>query len=140
MSRNHYKKQSFPRRRAEISFDAGNVLLCPKCKEEFLHQDLVEVFFREKEDCNRDSCCVHIRVGTEKRFSLINSDMDRNPSYRRDGLLIRFWCEECTDPYGTPSAEQPEYFWLAIYQHKGCTFFEWLQVDENGFWVMEKVI
>jgi len=38
-----------------------------------------------------------------------------NPSSRRDGLVIRFWCELCD----VVDAE------LTVEQHKGCTYLGW---------------
>jgi hypothetical protein len=44
----------------------------------------------------------------------IPNDSTNNPSSRRDGILIHFWCEHCE--------EKPV---MAILQHKGTTFIGW---------------
>ena len=42
------------------------------------------------------------------------SDVSGNPSNRRDGMAVQFYCETC------PSRPK-----LAIYQHKGTTYVGW---------------
>jgi hypothetical protein len=87
--------------------DINNVLECPSCNESNLHQTSVGVFFR-KEDSDDGVFKKIDNTGVQY------ANPSRNPSTRRDGLLISFVCEHCT--------ADPE---LAIYQHKGSTFVEW---------------
>jgi hypothetical protein len=89
---------------ANISDDA---LHCPECGGGNLHQGRVEVFHRHREDM--PSTVIGIADGV-----VVDADAARNPSSRRQGLLIQFDCENCP---AEPS--------LAIYQHKGTTFVLW---------------
>ena len=75
-----------------------------------LHQDRVQTFWREGEDADKQNGMVS-ENGHNTAFML---DRSKNPSTRRDGMLVRFECENCD--------AQPE---LAIYQHKGTTYLEW---------------
>lgn len=86
-----------------------NTLTCPKCNSINLHQGRVNVFNRYKED---DPYGLHIEV-CSTGFEAV-SDMIGNPSDRRNGLTINFWCENCDDVSN-----------LQIYQHKGETILEW---------------
>jgi hypothetical protein len=83
-------------------------LSCPSCGGEYLHQTHLDSWFREEDS----DTAMH--VSTNQNQARIDNCNTGNPSTRRDGILIRFRCEECP---ATPS--------LAIVQHKGCTFFEW---------------
>jgi len=89
---------------ATITDDA---LLCPACGGSNLHQGRVEVFHRHREEA--PSTAIAVVDGM-----LVDADAARNPSSRRQGLLVHFGCETCP---AEPS--------LAIYQHKGTTFVLW---------------
>ena len=97
-----------------IIYSPGNGLECPCCKESNLHQKKIDVFFRKEEDSNDGIFKSIDRNGVD----YINGS--RNPSSRRDGILINFWCEHCdADPD------------LAIYQHKGSTYVEWYAMRQK---------
>jgi len=84
------------------------ILQCPSCLCDRLHQKIVSVFFRDSEDSSTGKFLRIDEKKVEKTFG------GKNPSSRRDGLLIEFWCEECdADPI------------LAIYQRKGYTYIHW---------------
>lgn len=85
----------------------GAELACPGCGSNMLHQDRVEVFERGEDD----KLGVHVVV--EGLRAIIDTDLKGNPSARRDGLAIRFWCESCD--------ARPV---LTIAQHKGSTLVE----------------
>lgn len=86
----------------------GGILHCPKCDhEENMHQMKVDVFQRLED--HKDG--VHVAMLDRKVF--INSDIKKNPSPRRDGLTIHFYCSYC----GTNSK-------MDIFQHKGNTFMK----------------
>jgi hypothetical protein len=88
-----------------------NVLLCPSCGENNLHQTSASVYFRDKEDSNEGNF-VHLN---NKYIEKIDNRL--NPSERRDGILIAFECEHCeADPH------------LTIVQHKGATYLEWQSI------------
>jgi hypothetical protein len=92
----------------------GPVLSCPRCQEDYLHQYRVEVFDRRSED-TVDGLHVIVEHGKTQ----ITTDMDDNPSGRRQGLRIYFGCEHCC---AVPV--------LSISQHKGNTFMRWQ--DRHG--------
>ena len=89
---------------------------CPICGGENLHHDAVDVYFRKHEDAPEG---MFIRCADDASIKSISPE--GNPSNRRDGLVITFWCESCDD--------RPQ---LAILQHKGTTFHQWRHNgDEN---------
>ncbi len=86
-----------------------SILCCPKCRGENLHQEQTQVFIRPTEDGP-------VQVITTSAWGdvLDSPDTDsENPSLRRDGLVIYFYCENCS--------HKPV---LKIYQHKGTTYIE----------------
>lgn len=83
-----------------------DLLICPSCGETTLHHGKVEVFSRDGEDSQTGR---HVVVESNGWVNTDNS-MGRNPSLRRDGILIHFWCECCADKSV-----------LSIAQHKGAT-------------------
>lgn len=107
-------------KRPEFSSDYGAqdtpVLECPSCGFGFLHQCRVEVFSREEEDSKKGQ---HVSVDYADGVSVtpeVGSD-DGNPSRRRDGIIVKFWCEDCrnkNNPYE-----------LVIQQHKGNEYIFW---------------
>jgi len=92
-----------------------NQLLCPVCKEPWLHHIRVQVFERG-EDATTG---LHVTVSGEEVFT--DGKMDDNPSKRRHGLSIEFWCECC----GRISV-------LEFAQHKGKTLFSWIDTGEES--------
>ena len=108
----------------------GGMLVCPRCGGDYLHQSDVMVF-----NCGEDAEKAHltgvIKDGTGAIVTVANVDNNSslNPSPRRHGLLIDFWCESCDveqKPDGTYVENRSE-IRLAIYQHKGCTLMDWRQ-------------
>ena len=93
-----------------------NRLQCPYCDEDTgLHQAAVDVFF-QPEDTPVDG--IHINHSNEVSLS------DKtNPSWRRSGLTLTFWCENCC-PEEVPKQDR-HILYLNIYQHKGVTCMEW---------------
>jgi len=112
---------------SEESFEVGigvhDLLLCPVCLKNYpdgrgvwLHQEGVEGFFRE-EDSDKG---IHGYIADTGSFLAVDENCGRNarnPSSRRDGLIIYFSCEWCSPLYT---------FELRIAQHKGVTMMEWL--------------
>jgi len=88
---------------------------CPSCDGDNLHQDAVDIYFRKYEDSAEG-----MFIRCEDTATLRSISPEGNPSNRRDGLVISFWCEGCDD--------KPQ---LAILQHKGTTFFQWRLKDEE---------
>jgi hypothetical protein len=85
-----------------------DALVCPSCGEENLHHEKIEVFERVEDAA--EGC--HVVV--EGRTLHSDPDITGNPSRRRNGLKIRFWCEHCP---ATPTLE--------LLQHKGSTYMWW---------------
>ena len=87
-------------------------LHCPVCDEPNLHQSTLRVFDRQEDaDFTRITQVSHAEVVVKT----VASDDCGNPSSRRQGLSIDFWCEHCNDRPLT----------LHILQHKGTTFLRW---------------
>jgi hypothetical protein len=86
-------------------------LLCPECGFDHLHHDGVEVFER-KEDQEQG---LHVTVQDGK--ATIDQSLTGNPSSRRHGLLVKFWCEGCSIRLV-----------LSVVQHKGQTHVEFKPV------------
>lgn len=85
----------------------GAELLCPSCGFNYLHHDKVEVF-----ECEEDATHgVHVTVAQAK--ATFDISLEGNPSARRHGLKVYFWCEGCK--------AKPV---LSISQHKGNTYVD----------------
>ena len=84
---------------------AGAELKCPSCNSNALHHEKVEVFDREDDETEG----LHVVVSDGKVTT--DSNLAGNPSRRRNGLSISFWCEDCN--------VKPV---MEIVQHKGSTF------------------
>jgi hypothetical protein len=103
----------------------GTMLKCPKCDNDYLHHTNVMVF-----NCGEDAEKAHLTSvledGAEAIVTVakVNNNTSLNPSPRRHGLLIDFWCETCG---GAGPDKEPETITLAIFQHKGCTYMNWRQ-------------
>lgn len=82
-----------------------NILLCPYCGGGNLHQGMVEVWNRRRED-SEDG--LHAVISDHV---CIETSMHGNPSSRRQGLAVWFECESCGDGIR-----------LTIAQHKGTTY------------------
>lgn len=89
-------------------------LLCPKCGGNYLRHDKVEVFERGEDQAT----AVHVTVEDGK--AVLDQSLVGNPSARRHGLLVHFWCEGC-------SARTA----LSLYQHKGNTFMDFKFTEET---------
>ena len=90
-----------------------HTLLCP-CGDMYIHQRAVEVFNRS-EDAEEGT---HVLVDEEN--ITVDRDLTGNPSLRRQGLSIYFWCEGCGDTSK-----------LTIAQHKGVTLVEFAIVPQE---------
>ena len=96
-----------------VKIDNNKCLLCPDCDNPYLHQESVEMFWRDREDSERGTY-VQSSWGNPPIVDK-NSEMNQNPSGRRDGLRIKFSCENCGR----------EDISLTLSQHKGWTLMEW---------------
>lgn len=85
----------------------GGILHCPKCDREGMHQMRVDVWQRTEDNPEgAHTFCVDRKV-------FIDNGMEHNPSPRRGGLSIHFYCDQC----GTNSR-------MDIFQHKDNTFIK----------------
>jgi len=90
----------------------SDILNCPNCNGDTLHQESVTAYFRREDS----DVGVVAEVGRDTASIDTKGDCVRgNPSARRDGMVISFSCE-CCDVIPR----------LAIIQHKGTTYFEWV--------------
>jgi hypothetical protein len=85
-------------------------LRCPYCYAAYLHHTYVVCYDRAREDGK--TTAIHIENGNIVPWAV--SSIKHNPSSRRDGIAIGFYCENC---HGEPE--------LTIAQHKGNTEMGW---------------
>ncbi len=95
-----------------LHVNSDGILCCPACGGENLHQTDVSVFNRVVEDGPSIAVVIDHKTGMP-----LADDPTRNPSSRRQGLIVEFWCETCDDDRGRQNLE--------IAQHKGNTFIRW---------------
>jgi hypothetical protein len=95
----------------EIVMIERDTLTCPHCAGGYLHQRQVNVYER-REDARLTVRTQVTRSGAN--VMTVPSAGSGNPSDRRQGVSIVFWCENCH--------RQPE---LTFEQHKGNTLVEW---------------
>ena len=95
----------------EIKIDEDNALLCPRCDGGYLHHGNIEVYARPED---AEQTLQTVVMGQQTKTALVASDTAPNPSSRRGGLRINFFCELC--------GEESD---LTLAQHKGVTFIEW---------------
>lgn len=93
----------------ELDHDTDDTLTCPHCESEYLHQRVVTVY-----DRSEDENTVLETTVSKGRTTVARTSGVSNPSDRRQGLSIRFYCEGC----GLPVE-------LTLAQHKGVTRISW---------------
>jgi hypothetical protein len=113
------KQKSAPPISNRIQFD-DNVLVCPRCDFQYLHHCAVTVYDRH-EDAEfvtktkiRCSDTFFEEPHSETVIVTERSSESRNPSSRRHGLAILFFCEGCHE-----TSE------LTIAQERGTTILAW---------------
>jgi hypothetical protein len=107
----------FGRKAIEIG-DIG-ALSCPDCGEQYLHQQNTTIFQRGEDG---DITTVIAQDGNKVQATDFPNADTCNPSSRRHGLIIEFECEFCHHK----ELNNLPLHRLAILQHKGNTFVEWL--------------
>lgn len=100
----------------EPKFDSDYTLICPKCGGNNLHHSRVHCYTRDEDAVTGVHADVQIRMGSAVQ---VDSDMRNNPSARRSGVRIEFFCETCPSDKRYPGPI------LRIIQHKGCTYVTW---------------
>ena len=93
-----------------VNYGAVPNLLCPRCGANNLHHGET-VFYERPEDAEKVTRIIVDEGNVHVQHGMPNTG---NPSTRRDGMTIRFRCEQCQDPV-----------WLTIAQHKGSTEIGW---------------
>ena len=84
-------------------------VMCPSCGDMWTHHMGVEVITRYQEDDKKGT-----RVTVKDHHVSFSNDAERkNPSERRDGIVIRFSCEMGCDD-----------FILTFAQHKGVSYID----------------
>jgi hypothetical protein len=81
-----HRARAFKGVNMKINID-DNILLCPSCDGDYLHHEKIEVF-----DHNEDSQ-KGLHTTIENKFPKVDNDLRGNPSSRRHGMLIHFYCE-----------------------------------------------
>lgn len=114
-------KKTKPRRpRSEkVTTDSDHTLICPNCKDIYLHHESVEVFDRVEDASTGvhttvEICETPMDLSSTLSKPVVDTNLDGNPSLRRSGIKIRFWCE-CCNAISV----------LTIAQHKGITYHKW---------------
>lgn len=102
--------------------DSSSTLRCPQCDEGYLHQRTVTIFNPAGDGKNTEVTCV--QAHTDTSTVLITDETTSNPSRDRNGMLIEFECEHCSWDEGGEAV--PDKLVLAVYQHKGVTFVQWV--------------
>lgn len=101
-------------------------LVCPRCGAQLLHHHMVTSCDRQEDAAITQETAV--RHGFVKALA-VNSNASINPSSRRAGVVIHFWCEGC-------GGEGKDEIRLNIAQHKGSTEIFWSYTDKGeGRWL-----
>jgi hypothetical protein len=99
--------------------DDATWLTCPGCGGEYsyLHHEAVTAYERAE-----DAPTTRVVRSNGQTLSVeeVPSSRMGNPSTRRDGIAIEFYCELC-----------PTLSKLTVAQHKGCTYMEWRYMGER---------
>jgi hypothetical protein len=103
-----------------IEFGSCGELLCPECGRHCLHHDRVTVYDRHDGHEDAPTTIITKVEGGTVTQSIRPSDKAGNPSSRRDGVALRFWCEMC-----------PAIAELTIEQHKGSSYLNWRVVGRR---------
>lgn len=84
-------------------------LECPMCHEGYLHHGKIEIYDRSEDEKSG------LLVICENKTAEIKTNLEGNPSARRHGVRVWFYCENCGN----------KEFSLILAQHKGNTFLCW---------------
>lgn len=107
--------------RGQDPYKHKGILLCPRCgKDSYLHHQGVSYFARQEDGAFGTRVDVREKDVDEIPFHQVCVSTDthnrlvENPSRRRGGIAISFWCELCGGSYE-----------FCIAQHKGQTLVFW---------------
>lgn len=94
-------------------FEPATTLLCPLCTGAFLHSTYVVVYDRHQGGLKTFETTIdHVEMSR----SAVDSEVSDNPSEKRHGLAVGFYCEDCGED---------EEFELTFAQHNGQTLVQW---------------
>jgi hypothetical protein len=94
----------------------ANILLCPSCQSINLHHERIIAYERVEDN----PLVQRIEInGQDVRVSQVKNSAG-NPSARRHGVAIQFWCEQCHKVNE-----------LTIAQHKGETEVGWREIGSH---------
>lgn len=110
---------------ADPQIDDDGCLTCPACGNSYLHHCRVVTLARGEDAPRVDVALIN---GLDYSFNEENYEYNiiaksnvltcENPSPRRGSIITEFFCEGC---HAKPQ--------LAIIQHKGCTYLEWVDIQ-----------
>lgn len=99
----------------------GDVLPCPRCRGEGLHQLVVTVYERPEDAPD----VLEVMVFAPGDCRVTTGPGDDNPSRRSNGAVMTFWCDACgNDP--------DKHVELVFNQHDGRTEVFWLYDDTEA--------
>jgi hypothetical protein len=75
----------------DVKFSGDNVLTCPHCGFDYLHQGAARIYGRGEDDAQTVVTTVDEQGSATARVA---SEYTRNPSGRRHGLAIAFGCNK----------------------------------------------
>lgn len=98
-----------------------HTLECPRCGDNYLHHGPVTVYDRHED---AEEVRTTLVAGANISSQMKPNAASGNPSYRRDGIVIEFFCENCGDLDPERGLNTPP-MTLEIAQHKGNTYLRW---------------
>ena len=107
-----------------IRMHQDNLLICPTCGYETLHQTAVEVHARQGDG---ETTVVRVNFTTGQ---VTNRKKHQNPPDSAQGMLIEFECSNCSQideecqNCSLPHEPTPD---LGIWHRRGATIIEWVQ-------------
>ena len=72
-------------------------IVCPGCGNEYLHRVGVMSFDRKEDFAVGKRTTIIVHEETDSSVSVGVSRLEGNPSCRRGGMTILFWCENCDE-------------------------------------------
>ena len=116
---------------ADPRINDDGCLVCPCCSSYYLDHCTVATLKRNHEDSPKGDIALisgldywaseENKANTEYSVRISKDfPMTENPSHRRGAVVTEFICEEC--------GAKPQ---LAIIQHKGCTYLEWVEITSK---------
>jgi len=99
---------------AYAATDERGDLYCPNCGEPYLHHRVVNVYSRHEDGPSQ------LTSVTADGAVTVQPNVAGNPSARRDGVAIKFFCEQCGGGFA-----------LELAQHKGMSQLLWRELPKE---------